>query len=320
MKILVTGGLGYLGGRICTYLSSLEGHEVIATGRSVAQSQVSKNYREAPLDLLSASRDDLKEILTGVETVVHLAAVNEHVSFAQPDIAERVNVQGTQKILSQAIACGVQRFIYMSTAHVYGKALIKDVDEHSSGAPTHPYATTHIDAEKLVCAAHRSKKIEGIVLRLSNGIGYPERMGVDRWSLVGNDFCKQIVETSKITLQSSGVQLRDFICLLDVARGVEHVMEMQNMQIGEGVFNLGGETPMSIVALAEFVRKIAHQNGYHDIELIKPEAEGRSDQEKPYLHYSIERLKDTGFELKGVLSHEVLQTLKQCQAHFGTER
>ena len=110
----------------------------------------------------------------------------------------------------------VERFIYFSTAHIYGAPLEGTITEKSLPSPVHPYAITHRAAEDYVIAAAKQKRIQGTVLRLSNSFGAPVSPHVNRWTLLANDLCRQAVEKGTITLRSNGCQYRDFICLTDV--------------------------------------------------------------------------------------------------------
>jgi UDP-glucose 4-epimerase len=179
--------------------------------------------------------------LAGVDCVIHLAAASEARSASHPDAAVFETGTGTRRVLDAAIGAGVPRFVYLSTIHVYG-ALEGRLSETSAARPTHPYAVAHRLAEDFVLAAHDAGKIEGAVVRLSNGIGAPAWMEVDRWSLVGNDLARQAVLTGELVLKAPD-QWRDFIALSDVCRGIAMLIEADRDSLGDGLFNLGGGGP-----------------------------------------------------------------------------
>lgn len=312
-KILITGGLGYLGGRVAKYLAQYTPYYLLLGTRKtdVETPTWLTNGKVVKLDVLS--NDSLLSVCKSVTTVIHFAAINEIDSLENPELALRVNSLGTLRLLNVALDAGVKRIVYFSTAHVYGK-LTGSISEKTIPRPTHPYAITHHVAEDFILAAHDSRQITGIVFRLSNGFGAPERPEVNRWTLIVNDLCKQAVTTEKLVLRSAGLQRRDFITLHDIARAVEHVLLLTDFECGDGLFNLGGENSMQII---ELVKKISLQCksllGFEP-KIIKPEA---TDGEKSDLfEYQIGKFKETGFQLSSNLEYEVNETLKMCSKTF----
>src|SRR5512136_351404 len=315
-EVLITGGLGYLGGRIARALASSSRFSVLVTTR---------RGECPPLPWLPRDRcrrmdldDDrqVKEACEGVDAVIHLAAFNEVDSAADPRRALRVNGEGTLRLLEAATAAEVGRFIYLSTAHVYGSPLAGRITEATVPRPVHPYAITHRVAEDFVLAARFRGSPEGIVVRLSNGIGAPVLPEVNRWTLVGNDLCRQAVTDHALVLKTPGLQERDFICLSDVARGVEHLLGLDAGASGDGIFNLGGERSMTILALAGLIRERCGKVLGFTPQLHAPPP-GGDPSGKP-LDYSIDRLKATGFRLEGRLEDEIDATLAFCREHFGS--
>jgi len=194
-RILVTGGTGYLGGRLIGHLR--------AGGNAVHVAS-----RKTGFDLFSV--ESLERHCAGMTAIVHLAAPNEIVSLANPEEALRVTAMGTLNMLSAAYRAGVERFIFFSTAHVYGAPLVGLITERTLPRPVHPYAIAHRSAEDFVLAWNDEGKIEGVVLRLSNALGAPATPEMDRWTLASNDFCRQAVLQRRLVLKSPGLQWRDF--------------------------------------------------------------------------------------------------------------
>ena len=218
-------------------------------------------------------------------------------------------------MLRAAIKAGVERFIYFSTAHVYGSPLAGVLTENSLPRPQHPYAITHRTAEDFVLAAWDKKEIEGIVVRLSNGFGAPERADVNRWTLLANDLCKQAVVDKKLVMRSSGLQSRDFITLEDVARAVLHLLNLPAQACGNGLFNLGGENAMRIIDVAQRVADRSEAALGFRPEVQRPlPAPGETTIP---LDYRIDKLKATGFSLLSNMDKEIDNTLKLCHHVFG---
>jgi UDP-glucose 4-epimerase len=314
-KILITGGLGYVGGRVAKYLASDPDLALQITSRSVNANKPNWLSNGEILPWNISDNNNLTQLCEGVDTVVHFAAMNEIDSAQDPIAALEVNGVGSLRLLQFAQAAGVRRFIYFSTAHVYGVPLTGTISEQTTPRPMHPYAITHKVAEDFVLAARDQGKIEGIVLRLSNGFGVPVAADVNRWTLLINDLCRQAVMTGKLVLRSSGLQRRDFITLQDTARCVKHFIYLSKLSCGDGLFNLGGECVLSIYKVTQLVavRCVAVLGFNPPIERIDPQPE----EQVPNLDYSIAKLKATGFSLESKIEEEIDATLLFCQNAFG---
>lgn len=314
--VLITGGLGYVGGRVAKYLAEHTPYRLtLGTRRSVTLPP--PWLRHGRLLTLDVTNDaHVAAACEGVAAIVHLSAVNEIESARNPELALHVNSLGSLKMLRAAIRAGVKRFIYFSTAHVYGSPLAGVITEESVPRPLHPYAITHRAAEDFVLAANDSNELTGIVLRLSNSLGAPERPEVQRWTLLVNDLCHQAVTSGRLVLRSSGLQRRDFIALSDVARAVEHFIALPTERCGNGLFNLGGEEALRVIDVVETIAARCQ------IVLGRRPVIERSQpalgEEALALEYRIAKLKGTGFRLEGKIVREIDATLAFCQRAFGT--
>jgi UDP-glucose 4-epimerase len=318
MRVLITGGLGYIGGRLSLALAEVGGFELrLATRRAPEAwprwARAMEVVRADPADPSALDR-----LCRHADAVIHLAGANEHASAADPAQALLDTALGTLALLQAAERQGVQRFVYMSTAHVYGAPLVGRIDELTLPRPVHPYAITHRTAEDFVLAARDRGLIQGLVLRLSNGLGAPADPLIDRWTLAGNDLCRQAARDGRLVLQSSGLQQRDFIALSDVGRAVLHVLGLSAEGWGDGLFNLGGERSLSILRLAEIIaaRSAIVLGAVPPIEHPPASPEARV----PKLDYRIDRLKRTGFAPVAGLEDEIDRTLTLCRDAFGGQR
>jgi UDP-glucose 4-epimerase len=266
------------------------------------------------MDLCSA--DGFARACEGVTSILHLAGLNEIESLANPELATLVNTIGTLRLLSAAEAAGVTRFLFLSTAHVYGVPLVGTFGESTLPRPIHPYAISKRSAEDYVLAAHDQGALAGIVVRLSNAFGWPADPDIRRWTLIVNDLCRQAVVNRKLVLRSSGLQRRDFVTITDVCRAVEHLLTQPRERLGDGLFNLGGENPLRIIDMAKLIAgRCATVLGFC------PEIERREaalDEEPHELQYRIDKLKATGFCLNGDIGAEIDATLRMCETVFGS--
>ncbi|HIF02937.1 MAG TPA: SDR family oxidoreductase [Nitrospinaceae bacterium] len=313
VKILITGGLGYIGGRIADFLQRKHPELTIILGTSRKISEIplwAKPFQIVRLNVCDKTTID-KAISSNLYAIIHLASLNEHESFSNIQFAWEVNALGTQSLLSIAKQKQVQKFIYFSTFHVYEDCQ-KMITEKSPTKAHHPYATTHRAAEDMVRFYHHSQDFDTLTLRLSNGFGYPMDLGVSRWTLAFNDLCRQAVTSGKMILKSSGKQHRDFICLHDIASAVDHFLYKNVKNWGDGLFNLGGDCSLSIVEVANKVDSIFKKKYCSSIPI---EIQGKDDKttHNP-VKFNIDKLKNTGFRLTGNMDQEIERTLSLCES------
>lgn len=312
-QVLVTGGFGYVGGRIVNNLSA--GHTVTASTRSLLPAEQLAAHGPVA-QVTHAQLLDANSFPAGIDTVIHLAALNEHDCVAQPAEAIRVNINETRMVLENAITQGVQQFIFFSTAHIYGAPLKGVITEQSLPAPVHPYAITHKAAEDYVLAATQYGKIKGTVVRLSNAFGAPVLPSVNRWTLLVNDLCKQAIEKKQLTIQGNGCQYRDFICLADVAGAVQQFVAAP--EAATGVYNLGSGKAMQVMEMARFIAQAYKELWGTDIPIVLPP--GSSPTNEPALHYSVEKIQQLGIALPHDIQQEIKEMLLFCKRHFSNEQ
>jgi UDP-glucose 4-epimerase len=314
MKILISGGLGYLGGRVAEHLRvSAPGAGICLTTRDEKKELPawSRNFSVVRLDVrdpvsIAACLDVNKP-----DVIIQLAALNDIQCAKDPDAALEVNTRGTYRLLEGARAAGVGRFIYFSTIHVYGPVLSGTLTEDSPTAPVHPYAITHRAAEDMVNYFRHYHGMRTLVFRMSNGYGYPMNKEVDTWALVFNDLCRQLMTTGRIVLRSSGKQRRDFIPLSDAAEAVRHFLFSAPDDSWNRLYHLGAGRSISILEAAREIElvyraKYGREPGALTAAADKPGAPAAA------VDYRVERIAAAGFVPKGDMSAEIEKTLEIC--------
>lgn len=309
--ILITGVMGYLGGRIAQNLAECSEHTLRFASRNPGSNLPVWLARGVfvPLDLENI--ESCESACQGVDTVIHLAALNENECARDPITAAIVNGVGTWRLVQAAIHQKVKKIIFFSTAHVYRQPLAGVITEETVTRPAHPYASSHLFGEAAVLEAHDKEQIIGMVLRLSNGVGSPVRMEVNRWTLLVNDLCRQAVVERRLTLRSSGLSVRDFIPISDIGLGVRHCIGMERAACGDGLFNLGSGESMSVFDMAGLIAQRCEKVlGFRPlINRHEPVAGERVLS----LNYQIDKFRATGFCPAGKLEDEIDATLRLCQ-------
>lgn len=313
MKILITGGFGYIGGRVAKALSESNNNQIVLASRGIKN--VPDWLPTANVVRIEWNRvDSLNAATRGVDVVIHMAGMNAQDCEADPTAALKVNGLSTGRLLQSAIQQGVKRFIYLSTAHVYSSSLTGVITEASCAVNLHPYSTSHRAGEDAVRFSHSCNEIEGIVVRLSNSYGAPSNIDVNCWMLIVNNLCIQALTNEHMILQSSGKQRRDFISLTDVCRSIEHLINLSANKLGNGLFNIGGCWSPTILEMAQLLaerlyvingKKIPIQSGSLGLQLPSYR-----------LDYSIKKIANTDFKLTNNITDEIDGLIRFCIKHY----
>lgn len=209
MRVLVTGGFGYLGGRIAKFLLD-EGYDIVLGSRM----KKSVPQWAAKANVVSLDWEDdnlLRKVCSGVGSIIHCAGMNARDCALDPVSALKFNGVATSKLVRACKETRVSKLVYLSTAHVYSSQLMGKITEETCPSNKHPYATTNLAGENaLLNEPNNSEGFSRIILRLSNGVGTPIHKNVDCWDLLVNDLCKQSVKNKKLIVNSSRTTQRDF--------------------------------------------------------------------------------------------------------------
>jgi UDP-glucose 4-epimerase len=314
MRILITGGFGYIGGRLGQFLEG-KGHQVILGTREDLP---------APFWLPNAETaqirwnelKSLEHLCEGVDAVIHTAGMNAADCNNDPLAALEFNGLATARLAAAACTMKVRRFIYFSTAHIYSDNLSGIITEKTCPENFHPYATSHLAGEYSVLAACRDMCTEGIVLRMSNAFGAPVDKQVNCWMLLLNDLGKQLVQTNRIILNSNGTQKRNFIPITEVCRALSHLLTFDLPSLKSRIFNLGASS-CSVFEMADLVRK-----RYKSIFHLDPEIQRLAPMNIPPVHeleFSVDKLKKTGFSVSSDFEPEIDHLLRICNSWFTTK-
>jgi UDP-glucose 4-epimerase len=307
--VLLTGGFGNLGGRVAAALHNQGDWDIRLASRSHTLAPAWAPLAEViHLDVLNAA--DIAQSCKGVSAVVHLAALNDRQAAYDPELAEAVSGRGTHALINAAIENHVQRFIFMSTAHVYSSPLQGVITESTLTTNQHPYATSHISGERAVAERHDREQFLGIRLRCANGFGYPMSPDVDIWHTLVYDLCKQVVATHKMTLRSSGLQQRNFIAVSDICAAILHFLQLDATRVADGLFNLGGLTSTTVLEMATVVAERARAVLGITATIERPNPS--SDEPINALDFRINKLAETGFVPKNLVNEEIDRLLLVC--------
>ena len=313
MRILITGGFGFLGGRLAVHLAQAA-HTIVLGSRKAIGSPSWLPHAE----VMQTDWDDVATLVCSckeVDLVIHAAGMNAQECSADPVAALAFNGVATARLVSAACSAGVQRFIYLSTAHVYASPLVGPITEETFPRNLHPYATSHLAGEHVVLECNQRGLISGIVLRLSNVFGAPVCKDANCWMLLVNDLCKQAVQTNQLILHSSGLQHRDFIPVRHLCFVVEQLLIPRVSSESIGILNVGSGKSQSVLEIAHLVQqRCMYVLGYTtELKIGEPTSSDLSTQ----LSYDIKLLKTLGIQFKEFdYILEIDNLLRYCIASF----
>ncbi|ARV06364.1 hypothetical protein BTO04_06455 [Polaribacter sp. SA4-10] len=288
-RVLITGGLGYVGGRLTAHFGNKKEYLVYALSRNKSLENKTENI------IVYTNNDVLKEgKLDGVkiDLIIHLAAMNEHDCVNLPQEAIDVNIKGTVEWLIWAHKNQVKQFIYFSTAHVYAKPLVGRFNEESNAFPVHPYSITHKAAEDYVLSYFYEHNLNSSVVRLSNSFGYPAFSTANRWTLLINDICRNIVNKRKFQIYSNSLQERDFISLKNVCSAVDALIDYDFVKTDNRIFNVCSSESKTLLSVGLWVKGIAED---YLNETIEFEYKVNKSEKIEPLNLSNEKLKNIGW-------------------------
>ncbi len=311
MRILVTGGLGYIGSNIVKYLSEL-GHSVfVGSSRLDATKSPGLNLKYR-VKLEWDNEFSLQTACCNTDVVIHAAGINAMGCEEDPVSALNFNGVATARLIRAASSSGVRRFVYLSTAHVYRSPLVGDISEKVCLENLHPYATSHVAGENALLYACNKKWLEGVVLRLSNIFGAPADASANCWTLFVNDLCCQAVKTGFLHIKSPWAQERDFIPMQEACRMIGYFANPLVKVDQKCILNIGSGSSMSLLEMAYLIQERCRILFGYKPAIIKANYVG----ERVPLNYSVDLMKSFGASLGSNLNDEIDSLLLFCQKEF----
>ena len=311
MKILVSGGFGYLGGRIAQSLSA-EGHKIVLGTRT--KKNPPKWLPDAKVVQIEWNNSELlMDICSGFDVIIHAAGMNSQDCLLDPEGAIEFNGNSTEKLVKASIDAKVTKLIYLSTVHVYCSPLHGEITEESPIINSHPYASSHILGENTVLFhSNASKNFEGIVLRLSNAVRSPLHKNANCWMLAINDFCHQIVKKRIIEVNSPAAVQRDFFPITLLCKTINSIVFKDSLK--ENIINVSSSKTKSLSEITEIIARRTEKLFRFKPKIVFKNKDFISN--KSNLKISNNRLGEI-LDIEDSLELEIDQLLLNCKEWFG---
>ena len=245
MKVLVTGGSGFIGSHVVDKLRDKGVKVRVYDGIMPDYRNDIEYYQGSILD-----HESLCFAMSGIDAVMHLAAVADVKGVLEkPRYSESINVRGTINVLEAARAAEVKRVVYGGTTWVYSETESNNVDESTPlHAPSHFYTATKLAGEYYCQSYSKLYDLDVTVLRY--GIPYGPRA---RDGAVIPIFVKKALNGEPLTIAGDGSQFRKFVYVEDLAEG--NVLALKAIASNK-TYNLDGIEKITIKEIAEMVRDI----------------------------------------------------------------
>ncbi len=247
MRVLVTGGSGFIGSHIVEHFQGKAEVVVLDNFRSGHRT----NCGTFKCELIEGSVLDtqkLAQAMRGVDQVYHLAAmISVPESMLHPRDCVEINTQGTLHVLEAAVAAKVKKVVLASSAAIYGDNPVVPKVETMNPEPKSPYAITKLDGEYYLELFRREHQLGTASLRFFNVFG-PRQDPQSPYAAAVPIFIEKALRGEEITIFGDGEQTRDFIYVKDIVRALVFAAEQTSLS---GTFNVGYGKKITIRKLAE---------------------------------------------------------------------
>lgn len=289
MKILITGSNGFIGSYLANYFLQKQ-YEVIATSRQFHQSTrtLLKNAELIELDVLNS--EQLQNLKVQAGMIIHTATANDIVSKEGIRGIE-LSALGTKNILDLALRNGIPKCIVFSTLQVYGTELSGEITENSPLHVQNDYGINHLFAEMYAEMYSRQGNVQTVSVRPSNVYGKILTGAFNRWSLVPGCFCKEAMESGTITIRSSGKQMRNFVNLENLGRGIESIIDRFPDQYE--CYNLASSQGFTMAGVAEITKQVYEREFKRPLDI---QITGSEPALTNHFHINLAKLSARGFK------------------------
>jgi len=311
MKILVTGGAGFIGSNFIHYQLENYDDQIINVDKlsyagnleNLKDVEADPNYEFLQLDI--CNKEKIDQIMhRGIDYIVNFAA-ESHVdrSIEDPSIFVKTNIEGTQNLLDLSLKFGVKKFLQISTDEVYG-SLGKNgkFSEESSLNPSNPYAASKASADLLVKSYFKTYNLPINITRCSNNFGpyqYPEKLIPL--------FIINALHNEKLPVYGDGSNIRDWIYVKDHCKAVDLVM--RNGEVGE-IYNVGADNEKTNLEITGQILSLLSKT-----ELLIKHVKDRKGHDYRYAVESSKIKKQLGWKSEFDFENAMIKTLNWYLDH-----
>lgn len=265
MTYLVTGGAGFIGSHMVDLLLN-EGHIVIVVDNLSSGHRENLEHHGAHSSLVTYRRnicdglDDLFEHFKPIDAIIHFAGVpGVQLSIQHPETTHHFNLNGTLNLLENARRWNVKRFIYSSSAAVYGDQDVLPIHEEVQPRPLSPYALHKLAGEHYCKLYHQLYGLETVALRYMNVFGARQDPSGPYASAIPR-FINLLLRGVSPRINGDGDQTRDFIHVSDVIAAIKKILDVDNERLCGQAINIGSGKRVSINDVIRSLQKVMQRD------------------------------------------------------------
>jgi len=252
LKILVTGGAGFVGSNFINYMLKKYDYKIINLDKltyagnleNLVKASKNNDYTFVKGDI--CDKELVLDLLSNCDAIINFAA-ESHVdrSIESPDIFIQTNVNGTVNLLNCARAKKIERFIQISTDEVYGSIKEGYFTETTPISPNSPYSSSKASADLFVQAYFKTYGLPALITRCSNNYGpyqYPEKLIPF--------FITRLLDNKKVPVYGDGQNVRDWLYVEDHCRGIDLVL---HKGCDGEIYNIGGHNEKTNIEITKII-------------------------------------------------------------------
>lgn len=305
MRVLITGGAGFIGSHLALALQQREGVRILDNLRMGNR----RRLEACNVEFVEGSVLDtaaLQRAMSGVDLVFHLAAmVGVQESMDNPRACIETNVRGTFNVLEAAAEAGVSKLVFASSAAVYGDDPPIPTSETAPPSPKSPYAISKLDGEYLCEMFQRVRRLQTATVRFFNVFG-PGQDPASPYAAAVPRFLRRALCGEEVTIFGDGEQTRDFVYVKDVVSSMLFLAENSDLT---GAFNCGYGHQTTINEIANRILALTQSKSRLIYLPARPEDVRHSCA-------SIERLRGAGWHPAGGLEEGLRETVEAFRREF----
>ncbi len=299
MKVLVTGGAGFIGSHIVEHFQGKAEVRVLDNLRSGFKHNLA-GFAHEFIEASILDREAVRRAVQGVDYIFHLAAmISVPESMAKPIECNELNTNGTLVVLEEAAKAGVKKLVLSSSAAIYGDNPVVPKVETMFPEPKSPYAITKLDGEYYCRMFAAEGKLQTACLRYFNVFG-PRQDPKSQYAAAVPIFIHRALKHEPITIYGDGEQTRDFIYVKDIAAA--NVYAATHPAVA-GVYNVAYGAKITIKELCQTICQLTGSRSE-----IKHGPERAGDVKHSMA--AVDRLRATGFQPQGSLAEGLKTTVE----------
>jgi UDP-glucose 4-epimerase len=302
MHIAITGGLGFVGGRLASHFANCGVKVTVLTRRNSFPEKNIINIRSKTVDWKNF--ESICYAVNGVDLIIHSAGPSSYECLMNPEASIQFLNDSTYDLLRAAKKCKIHKLIYLSTCHVYSNKLSGKIAEDFETSNSHPYALANLAGEKMLLNSELEFSINSMILRLTNIFGYPIYSNDGCWQLFVNQLVRSAHSSRIMEITGGGGDRRDFIPMKSACNKIQYAIEKLNHH---KIVNISSGKSHTTIEMANVIKQTLKKSIDYNVEIKQILHSGKPlrDLDIYSMHYDfkIDKISDYKYELLNMMKY-----------------